>query len=740
MDLNSIFRLLLARKWLLIFIPLIAAVMAYMFSLNTKKKYWSATILSTGFTTNEGIQITDERVDLWAAGVKFDNMIQKMNSEQVIALLSYSLLMHDLTDASPYRKFKKIAGKDIEPTPDRVQKILALLKSKLDKMELLSSYDDEEKELILLIENLEYSAKALKKSLSIKRTGSTDFVEVSFISENPQLSAFVVNKLSEEFIRFDSFFKSSNSSESVTFFSEFAQEKKKILDDKTAFLERFRASNNLSGQEFTELKSSQLMNYEILKQEKADEMSSKQLQLADVEKQLRSFGKVDGDEGRDAGEKIIQIRAKINELNQIYVSSGSNDKQLEETINNLRSEMQKEMNKIAVPDPAQINTKLSKDALLIKKSQLELELQIAQNSFSSLEQTINSLRGSVFTSASKKSTIESLEREVERASDEYLKAVDKYNTEKNKSLLSQSSIRIPQRGQPNGTPESSKRILIVGMAYMTSLALCVFVIIGIEFIDQKIKTPSRFQTYSNLKLLGWINQIDTTGLDLKSLFKAKSKDDATEGFKQFLRKIRFEIESSGAKVLLVTSTKEGEGKTFIILSLAYSLSLLNKKTLIIDTNFRNNSLTKLLIAQPNFQKMLQQDNQVKLLTGKFNVNDEKENGMNNNIISRTSDANIDVIGSNIGTESPSEILAGRDFSGMISQLRSRYDYILMEGASLNEYSDSKELLSFTDKVIAVFSADSTLQQIDRESIAFIRSLNDAFLGSILNKVDVKNVA
>jgi polysaccharide biosynthesis transport protein len=77
---------------------------------------------------------------------------------------------------------------------------------------------------------------------------------------------------------------------------------------------------------------------------------------------------------------------------------------------------------------------------------------------------------------------------------------------------------------------------------------------------------------------------------------------------------------------------------------------------------------------------------------------------------------------------------------MISQLRDRYDYILLEGASLNEFSDTKELMAFVDKVVVVFSASSTIKQIDRESISFVRSLNSTFLGAILNKVDIKNVA
>lgn len=738
MELSTIFRLLVARKWVLLVLPIVAAALAYVFSLNAPKKYRSSTVLSTGFTTNEGIQITEERVDLWAAGVKFDNMIQKMNSEQVMALLSYHLMIHDLTDANPFRD-AKLGKNEKALTSVEKAKMAEVYKSKLEAMEMLNTFDEADKNLVFWMERYGYAGWMLKKDLSIKRTGSTDFVEVSFVSENPKLSAFLVNKLSEEFIRFDSSLKSNNSSESVKFFADIAAEKKKIVDDKATFLERFKSSNNVSGQEFTELKSTQLVSYELLRQEKADEIIAKQLQLSNVEKQLKAFGSEAPTDSRETGEKIIQIRAKINELNQIYVSNGSSDKQLEETINNLRIELQKEMNKMAVSDPSQVNAKLSKDALLAKKSQLELELQIAQNSLSSLEITINNLKGSVFSSASKKSTIESLEKELERANDEYLKAVEKYNTEKNKSLISQSSVKISQMGQPNGSPESSKRVLIIAMAYMATLAMCVFVIIGLEFIDQRLKTPSKFQAYCDLKLLGWINLIDAKNLDLKSLFKSGVNTPDTESFKQYLRKVRFEIENSNAKVLLVTSTKASEGKTFIILSLAYSLSLLNKRTLIIDTNFRNNSLSQLLIAPANFQKMLQEDGQIKLLTGRAGDEPGQRDGANN-IISRTSDSNIDVIGSNSGPESPSEILAGRDFVGMLQQLRNHYDYIIMEGASLNQYSDSKELLSYADKVIAIFSAESSLSAADRESIEFMKSLNGAFLGAILNKVDMKNVA
>src|SRR5690606_7677592 len=56
-------------------------------------------------------------------------------------------------------------------------------------------------------------------------------------------------------------------------------------------------------------------------------------------------------------------------------------------------------------------------------------------------------------------------------------------------------------------------------------------------------------------------------------------------------------------------------------------------------------------------------------------------------------------------------------------LRNRYDYIIMEGSSLNDYSDTRELAHFADLVIPVFSAESAITEEDRAALHFLRALN-----------------
>ncbi|MDG2418054.1 MAG: hypothetical protein P8M17_03600, partial [Saprospiraceae bacterium] len=101
--------------------------------------------------------------------------------------------------------------------------------------------------------------------------------------------------------------------------------------------------------------------------------------------------------------------------------------------------------------------------------------------------------------------------------------------------------------------------------------------------------------------------------------------------------------------------------------------------------------------------------------------------------------NVDIIGNRGTNHSPSEFFTGRDFQNFISDLKNNYDYIFLEGPSLNKYSDTRELVRFVYKIVSVFSAESEIKDADKESIDYLLNTNDKYFGSILNKIDLKNM-
>jgi Mrp family chromosome partitioning ATPase len=551
-----------------------------------------------------------------------------------------------------------------------------------------------------------------------------------------------VNALAEEYIRYDNSLRSGRTDRSVKFFENLVAEKKKALDEKTQLLNQYKVSNGVIDYETeSTTKMAQITEYELRKEQILSDIQRIRLSLASVNKKLGEFGKGTNNPDQDRATingNIVRIQEKITQLNDEYTRTGSNNEQLQSTIRDLRFQLEVEKQKLQQLGVSTIKT--SRQDLLDQQEQYTLELQIAEANLSNVNGMIGALRGRVTGSASKEAALTSLESEVSKSNEEYLQALDRYNTEKSKSMIQSSSVRIDTKGQPNGYPEFSVRYLLVGLSAIVAFAITLVTIIFMEYIDVRIKNPQQFRKMVRIPLAGSVNSIDTKNLNLTELFANSNKNQEMEVFKHFLRKLRFEIEASKGKVLLVTSTKPGEGKTFIILCVAYLLSLIQKHVLIIDTNFKNNSLTHILLRKNQNVRKLEQGIFIKGYIGQSEKHDMSEEDFASSIIYPTGHRGISIIGNNGGNESPSEIFAGRDFGEMIRKLSETYDYIIMEGAALNNYSDTKELIDYADKVLSVFSAESVIKQLDRESIDYLKELNGKFMGAVLNKINTKELA
>jgi polysaccharide biosynthesis transport protein len=728
MDVVYLLKILYKRLWIIVAVPVLAGLAAFFFTLNMEKKYKSSAQLSTGFTTNNKVQLTKESFDYFESRANFENLVEMMKSDLVGSMVTYSLLLHDL-EGDAFRK------SDVIGYPKNAEAIKAKLTKNIESFTLLSSYDDFEKEIIALLNKRNYNFNNWIKDgdLIINRIRDTDFVKVEFSSENPFLSAFVVNKLSNEYIRYNAVVKNTVTEESLIFFSNEVEKKKKELDYKTEQLNLFKNSSQVFNfDKESSSKLSQLTEYEVKLQDEEDKMAGLILSLKSVESKITALTAGSGEVSNQA--KLLELKNKINELNKIYTDNGSTDKTLEVTINELRSQLQVEMQKIDVGS-ASLTKKGPKNLteLKVEKDEIELEIAIANSNLTSIRSKINSLKGSVSTIGSKEYTIATLERERENAFKDYTSFVEKLNDAKSKSLINSSGVKLMITGQPNPKAEPSKRLIFIAISIMGSLFLCVGFFITMEYFDYRLKTPDKFERFTKIKLLGYLNSVSASVLGfLYSRGKGKEAREV-EVTMNLLRKIRFNIENSGKQVILISSTNAGDGKSFFIKSLAQSLSLLNKKVLIIDTNFRNKSLSQMILGK----RMLQSPTEFKLLND-ANI-DSEESGDENGIIFSTSDKNVDIIGSRRGFESPSEMFAGKDFISLIDGLRLKYDYVLLEGPALNEYSDTKELVQFADAIIAVFSAKKALIQKDRESIKYLKSLNGKFIGAVLNFVQEEEV-
>ena len=151
------------------------------------------------------------------------------------------------------------------------------------------------------------------------------------------------------------------------------------------------------------------------------------------------------------------------------------------------------------------------------------------------------------------------------------------------------------------------------------------------------------------------------------------------------------------------------------------MSLNNNKVLLIDTNFKNHSLTDITGVSPALEKYINREISRKAL------------------ISNSVFEGVDVIGCEGGNFSPDEILKGKEFEKLLDELKNEYDHILMEGPDLNEFVDAKELTKYASHIIPVFAADKSLSAQDTASLEYLKSQGDKVLGAVLNRVEMRNL-
>ena len=722
MDLIGFVKVLFRRKLLLIIVPLIAVLIAFFLTRNLPQVYRSQAQIATGITDDKQVSLNaDETTSLSFdnAAVKFSNLIEIIKSKQVLELVGYKLMLHDLIEAPYTGKTKTLS----ELNPDAKENARRVIQVHLDSMTSLNYQNEDERGIMKLIESCGYDEVSLLKKLRVERLAASDFIQLTAESENPYLSASIVNFTAEQFLRYNNNSSEQRVDASVSYYSELAAEKKRELDEKVNALKVFKQGNGVINiYEQTKSVVNQISDLELSREAENKKVPSLAKAVKDIDSRFTDKERKYLEAGNTPyAKKIAELKQRINDYSNELISRGVQPQAMNDSLSSLRATLDLEIKSSS--DEFLYNPDVPKEELVVKRIDYQLDLIIAKNSVESMDKELARLRNIVVGFAPIEASISALEREITVAADVYLLVLNKLNLAKIDTVI-KSNLKQIEFGIP-GAPEASKKMLLIIMAGLISFILCVVVIFVLEYLDVTIKGPRQFAKYTGLNLLGNLNLLEKDKIDLNSIFSEKEArhDSNTEMFKELLRMIRYELiqRVKSDKTILFTSTDTFEGKSLIISCLAYSFSITGKKILILDTNFKHNTLTNMFKAAPNLESYLR--NEISLQSA----------------LTVTSVPNIDIIGCKGGMHSINEITSSEAIAGKFAEVKSRYDYVFLEGTSLNKYSDSKELISYSDKVTPVFSALTTINDADRNSILFLKTLTTKYIGSILNKVTMDDL-
>lgn len=191
----------------------------------------------------------------------------------------------------------------------------------------------------------------------------------------------------------------------------------------------------------------------------------------------------------------------------------------------------------------------------------------------------------------------------------------------------------------------------------------------------------------------------------------KPKSNISEDIRTIRTNLMFTSSQEDAKVLLVTSSVPGEGKSFISSNLAAAFAQTGKSTLLIDSDLRLGRIHKIFGISNS--------------KGLSNLLIEKNTIEFAEYIKKSSIDNLYVIPRGTVPPNPSELLNSNNTKRVIKFLRDKFDHIIFDGVPINGLPDSLIMASLVDRVIVVSSANYT--KIDE--------LNDT--KKALEKIDAK---
>jgi uncharacterized protein involved in exopolysaccharide biosynthesis len=707
MELADFVSLLKRYRLILIFLPIVSICVAYYFTRNLPDSYMSSTQLSTGI-----VDKSQSLPDAQSSGeseifMEFSNIITTMKMNKILNQVSYQLILHDLTSTTTFRPPSKLF-RDLNESA-RAHAVEVYTKM-YNTHGTLRGWDHDEAGLSSVISSMKYDAGSIGAKLTIYRQENSDFIQVEYESENPLLSAFVVNTMVKEFINYYNSTEQGNEAKSVNFLDSLLTQKKGVMDKEIDSLKQYKIANHIIDiSDQAKILSGQLAELEGKKQTVENTISANEGAIKSLDAKIGPDGQeYFNNKSKLVNQKVIKNQQLINTLNNSYITSGFNPyyKNKMDSVQSLMDEQ------IAESVDGDIdNPQATKATLVNSKISLEVGLNIAKSSVPTIDGQIGRIKAQLDVLGPQTANIAAMQNKIEEDSKEYADILDKYNKAHVQSQFS-SKLHQIDMAMPGG-PTGSKKMLITVNAGVISELLAVLILFILFYLDDTIKHPKALANKTGLPVLGYLNVIKGSTLDLKKLWDIENRSKMQQ-FKDLLRSIRFEIDQElhGNKVLAITSLGDGDGKTLLAISLAYSYSIINKKVLLIDGNFSNPTIST--TVQPKL-----------FIEDYFRDDPDPRDVINNTTIS--------VLGNQGNDVTLLEIEAERVIQQKFLKLKSMYDIVIIEVQDMDKMNKAKEWLLFADKTIAVFENRQTLDENKMASVKYFQSLGPKFAGWIFNR-------
>jgi tyrosine-protein kinase Etk/Wzc len=532
----------------------------------------------------------------------------------------------------------------------------------------------------------------------------TSVIQVSYTSTDPVLARDVVNTLVQSYLEQNISFKAEEASRTVNFVEDQIQGLRKELDNSEKDLQVYKSSagvvslDNEARELIQKISEMEKARADVTLQKKQIEFALDALKSSMRKGTIYSPAIMRDDPlvaslASKLSELEVQKKALLNDYTENHPAVKTVQGQIEEIQRKIRSTYETHLNNLT-KQQSNVNHELS---LYEKRMRT---LPEAERDLARLTR-VSSVNAGIYTFLLQKHE----EARIAKAS-------------------TISNIDIVDQAIAPTHPVKPKKAqnLLLGLLFgcMLGIGLVFFQ----EYLDDTIKDAEEAKRVMGLPLLGVIPHIN--GRDPKQnvivpnekplVTQSEPKSAVAESFRSLRTNLHFTAINKQKKIMLFTSTFQGEGKSVITANEAVVVSQTGARVLIIDCDLRRSSLHEKFghSKTPGLSE---------ILTGDVTFEKVKHN---------SGIPGLDLITAGTTPPNPSELLGSEAMRQLLLTQRENYDYILIDAPPVLAVTDAPVLATISDIVILVMEAGRVPVKAAQNMRETLTTLQASFAGLVIN--------
>ncbi|WP_025145047.1 GumC family protein [Pedobacter jeongneungensis] len=250
------------------------------------------------------------------------------------------------------------------------------------------------------------------------------------------------------------------------------------------------------------------------------------------------------------------------------------------------------------------------------------------------------------------------------------------------SISKTSNIAIAKTIDPPKSdviPVSPKKSFIYLIGFIAGLIVPIVLIFGQELLNTSIKTKEEIISKTSVPVIG---EISHNSSDDNLIVANQSRSAISEQFRALRTNLSFYLKTEKEKVILLTSSMSGEGKSFTAINLGNILALAGKKVLLMELDLRKPGLSAKLGVRNDI--------------GFSNFTISPSIKMADIVKPLSINKNMFIVSSGPLPPNPAETLMNENVPNLIEELKKEFDYIIMDAPPIGIIADAQLLSKYAD--------------------------------------------